>query len=257
MRLVYRSNNLPVTIRMTVRAAQPTKIFLKVDDYFRPNTKYTDRFKTVKGTEDFIIKMPLSPEISKISLVNEAGTDYGFSVVRRVSEPLKTKMSVFDFGNPGIAKFIIFAQQFAQRAGYLSPGQYYNSTGEYMISFVDQITAHDSGKLLNTPARISSGSGLVEVSKAKFDKFTIPGRIAILLHEFCHVFANRDVSSEKEADYNAATIYLGLGFPTIDLLNVFSEIFYKADSELNRNRLNLLIKYAMDFENNVFNVQYR
>jgi hypothetical protein len=192
-----------------------------------------------------------------IELKNETGGDYGFSLVRHVAEPLNTKMSVFDFGNPGIAKFIIFAEQFAQRAGYMSPGQYYNTTGEYMISFVDQITAHDTGRLLNTPARISSSSGLVEVSKQKFDKFTVPGRIATLLHEFCHVFKNRDVSSEIEADKHAATIYLALGFPIVDLLNVFSDIFYSADTPLNRTRLNLLIKFAQEFDSNIFNVQYK
>jgi hypothetical protein len=244
-------------LKFTVRAATPTKIFLKVEDYFRPNTKYTDRYKTINGTEDFIVKMPMSPEICKISLLNQSGNDYGFSIVNRVSEPLRTKMSVFDFGNPGIAKFIIFAEQFAQRAGYMSPGKYYNNTGEYMISFVDQIRAHDNGRVLNTPARISSSSGLVEVSKEKFDKFTVPGRIGTLLHEFCHVFANNDVSSETEADKHAATIYLALGFPTIDLLNVFADIFYRADTEINRKRMQLLIKYAMEFDNNLYTVKYK
>lgn len=258
MKLIYRSNNLPVTLRITVQAATPTKVFLTVEDYFRPNTKYTDRFKTIQGRESFIVKMPISPEVCKITMLNEHGSDYGFSLINRKAEALSTKMSVFDFGNPGIAKFIIFAQQFAQRAGYMSPGQYYNSTGEYMISFLDQIKSHDTGKVLNTPARISSSSGLVEVSKDKFDEFTVPGRFATLLHEFSHVFANRDVSSETEADKHAATIYLALGFPTIDLLNVFADIFYKADTPLNRERLNRLIKYAMEFENNqVLNLQYR
>jgi hypothetical protein len=244
-------------LKFTVRAAKSTKVFLRVDDYFRPNTKYTDRYKTISGTEDFIVKMPISPEICKISLLNESGNDYGFTMSGRSSEPLKTKMSVFDFGNPGIAKFIIFATQFAQRAGYMSPGKYYNKSGEYMISFVEQITAHDTGRVLNTPARISSSSGLVEVSKDKFDKFTVPGRIATLLHEFCHVFANKDVASETEADKHAATIYLALGFPTIDLLNVFADIFYRADTEMNRQRMQLLIKYAMEFDSNISNVKYK
>jgi hypothetical protein len=257
MKLVYRSNNLPVALRITVRAAAPIKIFLKVEDYFRPNSKYTDRYKTIQGTESFLVKMPLSPEIVKITVVNEKGNDYGFSLVSKAAEPLQTRMTVFDFGNPGIAKFILFSQQFAQRAGYLSPGQYYNKTGEYMISFVDQIKAHDTGRILNTPARISSGSGLVEASKAKFDKFTIPGRVATLLHEFCHVFKNKDIESEAEADKHAATIYLALGFPTVDLINVFSDIFYKADNDLNRKRINLLTQYALEFENNIFNVQYK
>jgi hypothetical protein len=244
-------------LRFTVRAPVPTKIFLKVEDYFRPNTLYTDRFNTIKGTEDFIVKMPLSPEICRITLANEHGNDDGFTLVKKVTEPLKTKMTVFDFGNPGTAKFIIFAEQFSQRAGYISPGEYHNNTGEYMISYVDQIKAHDTGNVLNTPARISTGSGLVEVSKEKFDKYTVPGRIGTLLHEFCHVFANNHVNTEMEADKHAATIYLALGFPTIDLLNVFDQIFYRADTEGNRKRMQLLMTYAMEFDNNIFAVKYK
>jgi hypothetical protein len=257
MNLVYRSNKVPLVLKFTLRAVNPTKIFLKVSDYFRPNTKYTDRYATINGTEDFLVKMPISPEICKITIINQNGNDFGFQLVNKEARPLKTKMSVFEFGNQAIAKFIIFSQQFAQRAGYMSPGEYYNQTGEYMISFVKQIKAHDTGKLLNTPARISASSGLVEVSKEKFDKFTVPGRFATLLHEFCHVFANKDVSSEAEADRHAATIYLALGYPTIDLLNVFADIFYRSDTPMNRKRMDLLMKYAMDFESNTFSVTYK
>jgi hypothetical protein len=256
MNLIYRSNNVPVVLKLTFRAINPVKIFIKAEDCLRPNTKFTDRYATIHGTEDILIKMPISPEVCKITIKNDKGNDYGFKLLSKEAKEVKTKMSVFDFGNAQIAKFIIFALQFGQRAGYMSPGEYYNKTGEYVISYLPQIVSHETGAVLNTPARISASMGLVEVSKEKFDKFTIPGRIAILLHEFCHVFANKDVQSETEADKNAATIYLALGFPTIDLLNVFADIFYKADTPLNRKRMDLLIKYAMDFENNIFNVKY-
>jgi hypothetical protein len=247
---------MPLVIKLTLKANDPVTVFIRCEDAIRPNTKYTDRYNTMQGVEDFIIRMPQSPELSKITIVNEDGDDDGFMLVDRDVLPIKTQMSVFDFGNPGIAKFIIFSQFFAERAGYLSPGEYYNESGEYRITYLSEITSHTNSKVLNTPARISASSGLVEVSKSKFDKYTVPGRLAILLHEFCHVYANKDVSSETEADKHAATIYLALGYPRIDLLNVFSNIFYRADTDLNRKRMNLFIKYVNDFDNKIFSVKY-
>ncbi len=256
MILKYRSNRMPLVIKLTLKANDPVTVFIRCEDALRPNTKYTDRYNKMQGIEDFLIRMPQSPELSKITVVNENGNDDGFSLVHKAVIPLQTQMSVFDFGNPGIARFITFTQEFAERAGYLSPGEYYNKTREYKITYLSEITSHTNSKVLNTPARISASSGLVEVSKRKFNKYTVPSRIAVLLHEFCHVYANHDVSSETEADKHAATIYLALGYPRIDLINVFSNIFYRADTDLNRKRMNLFIKYVNDFDNKIFSVKY-
>jgi hypothetical protein len=247
---------MPLVIKLTLKANDPVTVFIRCEDALRPMTKYTDRYNKMQGIEDFLIRMPQSPELSKITILNQNGNDDGFSLVSKAVMPLQTQMSVFDFGNPGIAKFIMFAQDFAERAGYLSPGEYRNKTGEYEITYLSEIKSHTNGQVINTPARISASSGLVEASKSKFDKYTVPGRVAVLLHEFCHVYANKDVSSETEADKHAATIYLALGYPRIDLLNVFANIFYRADTDVNRKRMGLFIKYVNDFDNQISSVKY-
>jgi hypothetical protein len=247
---------MPLVIKLTLRAVDPVKVFIRCDDASRRNTTYTNRYNTIQGIEEFLIRMPLSPELSLITIVNEDGDDDGFNLVAKEVLPIKTQMSAFDFGKPGISKFVVFAQFFAERAGYLSPGEYFNETGEYKITYLSEIVSHTNSKVLNTPARISANSGLVEVSKSKFDKYTVPGRLAVLLHEFCHIFVNKDISSETEADKHAATIYLGLGYPRIDLLNVFANIFYRADTDVNRKRMSLFIKYVNDFDNKIFSVKY-
>lgn len=257
MILKYPSNGMPLVFKLTLTANDPVKVFIKCEDEWRPNTVYTNRYNTLQDkVEDFLIRMPQSPEISKITIVSEYGDDEGFSLIKKAVLPLQTQMSVYDFGKAHIARFIVFAQMFAERAGYLSPGEYYSRSGEYHISYKPEIVSYSTGQILNTPARIEADRGLVEASKSRFDKFTVPGRLAILLHEFCHVYANKDKSNEAEADKHAATIYLALGYPRIDLLNVFANIFYGADTDLNRKRLNLFIKYVNDFDNKVFAVKY-
>ena len=56
-------------------------------------------------------------------------------------------------------------------------------------------------------------------------------RMAILLHEFCHFYVNKNPSSEVESDINGLRIYLSLGYPRIDAYNVFLNVFKNANSK--------------------------
>ena len=43
---------------------------------------------------------------------------------------------------------------------------------------------------MGTPARIGRRTGVIQVNKTQFEAFTIPMRMAILLHEFSHFYLN-------------------------------------------------------------------
>jgi ferritin len=94
------------------------------------------------------------------------------------------------------------------------------------------------------------------VAYSKFKNYTIPMRIDILLHEFSHKYKNPkiglEISNEIGADINALYIYLGLGFSKIDAICVFGNVFLKAQSSGNQERMRKIMDYINKFENQEF-----
>jgi hypothetical protein len=124
---------------------------------------------------------------------------------------------------------------------------------KFKIVYFPVIRDFMSGKVHNTPARIGHQSGKIEVAKAKFDGYTIPMRLIILLHEFSHKYKNPKIGLKIEdefgADINALYIYLGLGFSKIDAICVFANVFLKAQSDGNIARMRKIMNYIQRFEN--------
>ena len=110
-----------------------------------------------------------------------------------------------------------------------------------------------TGMAMTTPARIGHTSGIIEASKAKFECYTIPMRMIILLHEFSHKYRNPKIglpiSNETGADINALYIYLGMGFSKIDAIYVFANVFLKSQTEGNIQRMRSIMDYIQRFEN--------
>jgi hypothetical protein len=73
--------------------------------------------------------------------------------------------------------------------------------------------------------------------------------MAILLHEFSHVYLNDNVDDEVEADLNGLLIYLGLGYPRIEAFEVFAKTFDGAPTEQNKIRYDKIVNFIDDFEN--------
>jgi hypothetical protein len=98
-----------------------------------------------------------------------------------------------------------------------------------------------------TPARISTKNGRIQVSQEAFVPFTIPMRMAILLHEFSHYYVNSDIANETEADLNGLTIYLGLGYPIKEAYAAFGETFIGFPSPENKIRYQIIDKFIKDY----------
>tara|TARA_R110000850_G_scaffold209048_2_gene335088 strand:+ start:55 stop:843 length:789 start_codon:yes stop_codon:yes gene_type:complete len=242
-------------LEVTVKTLLPAKIRIKVYDYSKPNTVFTDRFKTVKGTEIFYVRLPLSSDNVVISVYNEANgnrrinEDSTFNVTGVQKIPLEKRMDAKDLGNIVVRNFVDFAQRFAYNASYLEASQSYQSQdGKFLIQYEDTLFSDKTGKELTTPARISKVNGRIQISKSLFKDYTVPMRMTILLHEFSHFYLNDNMDDESEADLNGLLIYLSLGYPRIEGYEAFLEVFMDAPSAQNQQRYQVIDKFIRDFE---------
>jgi hypothetical protein len=245
---------MPLVISLDIATPKKTTVRLIAFDETKRNTKYMDRIHEFQGSQNFIVRLPQSPDKLTIEIVSKSGER--LQLVNKEVLSLRTQMSTKDFEDKRIGRFVAFAEQFSLRAGYLSIGKYEDDSGSYEIQYLDTIRNDQTKKEITTPARISVQTGTVQVSQKIFPTYTIPGRVAILLHEFCHVFKNNDAHSEIEADFHAAQIYCALGYPRVEILKVFAAVFYRADTNLNRLRLEKLIEFVNNFDTNIQSVKY-
>jgi hypothetical protein len=251
-----RLGNKPITLMIEVATPYPKKIRVIVKDAKKPFSFYTNRYATAKGTQKFYVRMPISPNVAKIIVKSEDGDDE-FKIIDFKEVPLVTKEGIIDFNNKKIVDFITFAEEFSQKAGYLSAGgsTYVSNRGNYRIDYLDDIYSK-SGRPLETPARISQSRGIIQVSKEKFKNYTIPMRMAILLHEFSHFYLNDNMADEIEADLNGLLIYLALGYPRIEAFQAFLTVFHTTPTEQNVDRFDVLNQFIANFEKGRYNITY-
>jgi len=241
-----------ITLVVKVFTYKPSTIRIKVIDADQPNTTFTNRTRLIEGESSFYVRMPVSSNEVYVYVYNEdngnllSGQDNTFVVDSVTKELLEKKIEVIDMTNPYVRSFITFATKFCYNAGSLPTGNYQSEDKTFVIKYLPII--EDDGKEQTTPARIDIDSGVIEISKKQFLEYTIPSRMAILLHEFSHVYLNDNVDDEVEADLNALLIYLGLGYPRIEAFEVFASAFKNAPSELNKNRYDKIKSFIDNFE---------
>lgn len=241
-----------MTLLIKVRTNSPETIRIKVIDAHQPNTAFTDRYKTVDGETIFFVRLPVSGNDVLVYVYNEAygnltsGQDNTFEVVSITKEQLDKKLDVIDFSNPMVRSFVNFATRFSYNAGSIPTGNYVSDDRQFVIKYLP--TIEENGQEQTTPARIDIDNGVIEISKRQFVDYTVPNRMAILLHEFSHVYLNSNVDDEVEADLNGLLIYLGLGYPRIEAFEVFAKTFMNAPTEQNKHRFDTIKNFIDNFE---------
>ena len=235
------------TLGISISANNDKELRLVVEDARNENTMFTNRTMTVSGTKVYYVRIPLAPDIAKVTLMAEDGSNNGYKINDIQILPLNNNLNHAYFDEKHVRMFVNFAEEFSYNAGKLQTNKKYHSNDEmFTILYVDQII--EDGRVEETPARISQSTGLIEVSKADFLRYTIPMRMAILLHEFAHFYVNKDMEDEIEADMHSLEIYMALGYPRIDAYNVFLDVFENSPSHLNVDRYKAL--------NQLFRTQY-
>lgn len=241
-----------MTLAISVQTQGTTKVRLRVIDADKPLTVFTDRYKTVSNSAKFYVRLPLTPKNIIVSVysenANNSKNDDSVKILNISKKGLEKRMDEVDINSYSVMSFVDFAQKFSFNASYLDTDTYVSDSGNYRIEFMPQILA-DNGKVIKTPARISKSSGRIQVSKAMFMDYTVPMRMAILLHEFSHFYLNENIDDETEADLNGLLIYLGLGYPRIEGYQAFLEVFVDNPSQENKERYDMINKFIRDFEN--------
>ena len=224
-------NHKPCTIQVDIETFEPQKLWIKVSDAQQEHTYYTKRYAKINGKQTFFIRLPQSPKIADLIIYNDISKDFNlqddsFKIKNIQIVPLKkTPLKL----SKQTTSFIRFAQEFCEMCGVLeasSKGEVYISdNGKFRIDYFDEIRNELTGNVISTPARISQISGRIEVSKKSFISYSVPMRMAILLHEFSHFYINKNPHSEVQADLNGMKLYLAIGYPRIDAYNVFLNVF--------------------------------
>ena len=190
-------------------------------DPITPHTYYFKSLFLVSGREEIIMNCPQSPIFLKVTI----SSDGPFTTDSIVLSPMEKP----DFGEP----WIDFIEKFSRYEGIYRPGIFYADNVPFRIMLVREIYT-DSGEVHNTPARIGVDNDDIEVSKSKFDAYSVPERIMILTHEVSHNFINIDPDSEGESDMNGKAIYERLGYPKIEAMYAFSSILSDTDENVQR-----------------------
>lgn len=229
----------PCTLGITIGSRESTKISLIVEDAQKEDVVFTERTGTINGDATYYVRLPIAPDIA---LIDVEGKSSQVEILDVEVMKLPTDTSNNLFNKPDVISFIDFAEEFSYDAGILEPNaSYYSDDDKYHISYLPDIV-DASGNSLDTPARISQKNGMIEVSQKDFLRYTIPMRLAILLHEFAHYYLNVNMEDEIEADRNSLILYMGLGYPRIDAYNVYLDVFETTPTELNKARYDELQK---------------
>jgi len=239
----------PKKVFVSIKTNFNQKVFIGFRDYNNKKTYYTKRYAFIDGIEEFFILLPITPKVGELIVFNSdnmQGVDSNF----RINE-----IRVEDYNIPKYefsrktTSFLNFAKQFCKQLSYLDYSKegvsYKSKNGKYHIVLKTNVLS-SSGSYLPTPARISQLNGKIEVSYEQFNSYTVPMRMAILLHEFAHFYLNKVPRSEIEADINGLFIYLKEGFPTIDIYNVFLKVFKNSPSLQNKERFDTLDKFVRE-----------
>lgn len=254
MQTTYDSNSNELTLNITITCTGKKRFRVWAEDLDKKFSKYEDRVIFVENSRTIFFPFPVSPKQLFIGCLNvDNVNDKDFTVILQ-EVPLK-KYNIYE--DDDTKEFQQLAIYVSQIMGFRPPppdGIFYPSkSGKFRIKLMPQIIDYNSGKVINTPARIGHKTGIIEVSWEKFARYTIPMRVCILDHEFSHKYKNPkiglQISNEFGADINGLYIYLGNGFSKIDAICVFSRVFLRAQTDGNIQRIRKIQSYIQKFEN--------
>ena len=226
------SNRERFVIKLSITAFAPLVLGIKAYDPYRFQTHYFRRKAFLKPSSskkgkfscELTIPMPISPPQINLELVdkNRFGNSPNGSRFQVDKMRIEKMPPTQVWASAEQHRFMEFAIQFAQKAGYAPIGFYDSLDHEFLIQYLPAITDQYGDELI-TPARIHKKMPRVQLSKRLFKQYSIPVRVAILAHEGCHYFNN--TRSEQVADQCGIKYYLDSGFPTIEAVYAATKVF--------------------------------
>lgn len=270
-RIYTGSEAMTLKIPVTTKGEQNIRVIVK--DSEQENTILTDVIKTVNGQYNFFVMMPLCRKYVDLIIVNDDdGSDNGFTYNGKKGKGkdqgkgndndtlqkmhLIRRMNDIDFSSYKLKEYIRFIQQFCYNCGVLAvndpkkASNFYHSDGKnFWIKYLPVIINAETGQEEDTPARIAQDGSFIEVSQKYFINYTVPMRMAVLLHEYSHPFINKNPNDETEADLNGLFIYLALGYPRMEGGQAWCDVAYNSPTEENVQRVEMVTKFIEHFDN--------
>lgn len=253
MEKIWETGKRKLTLNVAIKCQGACRFRVVAED-LNPNSRYVDREVECDGFMMVELKFPVSPEKLKISVeVAKSSKNTSDFLVSIEEVPLVTYNVFLD---QEVKDYLDICIPFCQISGYSQtrPGGrlYTGGDRKFRFKYFPIIVDFLTKKPLSTPARIGHNTGIIEISKLSFDRYTIPMRLIILLHEFSHKYRNPKIGlpigHESGADINALYIYLGLGFSKVDAIYVFANVFLKAQTDGNIRRMRKITQYVARFE---------
>lgn len=251
MRINIPINKVPCKLDITVYSPTLKDVQLYSKDINMTDCAYSNRVVKFSGLKTFVFMLPVpSDVVTIVARDNNTKDEKGLKFVDILKSHLDTKIVAFNKENPLIREFVNHAIDFALRASYLSNGIYVSKNGNIKILYTDVLMIPKDDVLLesSSPARINIDTKVIQISRKHIEDYSISGIFAILSHEFAHCFLNKDMKDEFEADKYAAMLYLGLGFPRVDLIGTWCKVYNNADNPMNNERLRKYEYYVDNFD---------
>ena len=226
--------NLPIRhhkIKVSLDVEGNTPLVITGYDALIPNIVYFNRRFPLNGKSSVEIPMPLTPDKLCLSVEKQGGG------LPKISS-FKFKPLRYAVYGGAKREFIEFAEYIAINLDNMPNGEYRSEGEKYVAVIRDNIPENAT-----TPSRIHKALRFIDISKEHFRKLTVYRRMVILLHEFSHGFINNDIDDEFEADKNGNAIFLKSGFPALEIMYAYEDVF--SDTELNRERTNKAMNQAM------------
>lgn len=254
MNWVVQTNYQSMILCIKVRVFKPCRLQFRVYDQDRDKIELFSTYRDVVKEDQVFVRLPLTAKQTIIEIFNpqfgnrDVKNETSFEVVSISKDGLKRKFSLVDIINPNISEFVKFAQRFSFNAPYLEEDKCYQSEdNKFTIEYLKDIV-NSNGQILKTPARINSIHHRIQISKNRFDNYSVPMRMVILLHEFAHYYMNENSNDETEADLNALHIYLGLGYPRIEATEAFLDVFQISNTPANAKRYRIIENFMLNYE---------
>jgi len=251
----WNSDNRATSLYVTIKCSSKKRFYLVVSEKDKPNSNYAKREMEVHGERTVYFSFPLTTKVMTIGIFNMSDKSDNDFTVELKEAPLKTYNIWTDQDTKDFLKLNFLFSQVAGFESASKDGKVFSS-GQFTIKYYPVIIDYMTNRPLSTPARIGHNTGTIEVAKNKFDRYTFAERVIIMLHEFSHKYRNPKlglaIENEKGADVNALYIYLGMGFSKIDAINVFANVFLKAQTSSNIDRMRNIMNFIQKFEQGEF-----
>jgi hypothetical protein len=239
-------NNKPVILQIGVAVRVKSVVCIQVLNPDKRNTVYMDRWQTVNDRGEFDVRLPQNCKRVLVKIwMPENNNDQDIRITKFSKKKIENYLPCVS-GGYKVREFVKFAQFFAENCGDLSTGTYYSDNEQFRIDYLPTIT--NNGQTISTPARISNKNGRMEISQQAFLRYTVPMRMAIMLHEYAHFNMNEVQEDEVEADLNGLKIYLGIGYPVIEAHKSFLEVFEGTPTEENKKRYGYIKSFIDNFD---------